>query len=75
MFFKSLINKFRCFFCKEICDIKYRIGERRYYPGYGYGSLDCPKDIKKALPYSGMTVKEFRELMRKNLKEEENKKS
>lgn len=75
MFFLSLINKFRCFFCKENCDVKYRIGERRYYSGYGYGSLGCPKDIKKTVPYCGMSVIEISEVIRKSLKKEENEKS
>lgn len=72
MFFKSLRNSLRCFFCRKNCNVKYRIGERRYYSGYGYGALECPKDIKKAVPYAGMTVKEIREQMKKNLKDDEN---
>lgn len=65
MFFKTLKNKMRCLFCRKYCDIRYRIGECRYYSGYGYRSFDCPKDIKKLVPTSGMTVKEIREQMKK----------
>lgn len=34
--------------------------------------LESPKDIKMAVPYAGMTVKEIREQMKKNLKDDEN---
>ena len=75
MFLKSLRNFFRCFFCPKKCYVKYRIGKRRYYPGYGYRSLECLKDIKKTTPYYGMSVKEIREEMKKDLKDDENQKS
>lgn len=63
----------RCTFCRRgsSCNARYRVGERHFYPGTGFVSTGCPKAIKRATPFYGMTAREIGEEVRKQAKEEE----
>ena len=72
MSLESLRNWMRCTFCKRrsYCGVRYRVGDRHYYSGFGFISVGCPKVLEREVPYYGMSVRQIQEMFRKQVKKE-----